>query len=330
MPYAVKRITTTCVKCESEFNIESQTYRARIRRGSDNLCKKCQSTYISEMKKSDYNSLSDDIKLLRNRNLQLKRKDWFNALSMDQRVELLKPMMQGQQKHNADPNTKELLARRNRNRWKNMTDVEKSKELERLNKIRHDYWNSLTPDSQYNKMSKLWTAASMIGPTESIFEKDLRSIGMEPFIDYHWGYNTYPYEHPEFKKIFGIYNPVTSELNFPYKEWDFILYLKNRRVIVDIDGSSHSPNTMLFYRRGNDYTERMKIDYNDSKRPYQIPDNHKAFIIKVYDDNLTNDIKVLDMRDESVMTYGDFLSMIKNNIKDKQTVYSQMTYVCNS
>jgi hypothetical protein len=290
-----------CTKCNKEYLLLTAAYDKRQKRGDkDFLCKACTQKKIwNKLSNKDYSDRC------------LSQKERWAKLSTDEKDHLMSKTRKAQLKYSRSPESKARLIKRNKSKWNSLSKKDKEIELNRLNQIRTNYWNSLSEEEKYLKMKKMWDRHVNIGPTEHVFNNDISSRGLLRNINYEWGYNTFPYLHPEYYQKFGIINPVTSELNFPYHKWDFIIYSKNgNNILIDVDGSAHNKDSMLFTRGNNNFSEREKIDYNDSQRPYQIPFNMDAYVIECYNDNLNNDTIVLNLLTRKKMTYKNLMGII--------------------
>lgn len=322
-------VSLVCQDCGKSFTLTYGRYR-RLPANNHWRCKTCNNIKRSLI----FANLTDEerLKLHNQRSLSAKKtwedltldeylrrsqsqKQRWARLSKEEKDVLLENMRKAQLIYARSPETRFKLAQRNRDHWAMLTDEERSKEIERLNWIRATYWNNLSEREKFIKMSKMWSAnQTIIGPTEYVFNDTLKSFGMKNGIDYYWSFNTYPYIHPEYFKVFGKINKVTGEENIPYHSWDFILFPNSEylSILIDIDGSAHNPNSMLFKRCSNHYTEREKIDYNDSQRKYQVPYGMDAFIIKAYDDKLTKSTLVSNVLEPYFSDYNNLLMMIKD------------------
>ena len=293
------KVKVSCNDCKKKFEVDYGTYR---RRSENHIwrCKSCRAKNVwTSLTEDEYNQRCES------------QKERWEKLTPEEKSILMENTRIAQKQYASSPITRLRLAKRNRDRWKNLSKLERELEKIRLNNMRDEYWNSLTGEEKFFKMKKLWDSTIKIGPTEYKFNHDLRLHGLITGSNYQWGYSTFPYIHPEYYDKFGKVNPVTKEENFPYHVWDFIIYSKNgKNILVDIDGSAHSKDSMLFCRGDNTYTEREKIDYNDSQRPYQIPDNMIAYVIQCHDDKLEDNQIVLDLINDKKIIYKDLINTI--------------------
>lgn len=322
-------ISLICQDCGKSFTLTYGRYR-RLPADNHWRCKSCNNIKRSLM----FANLTDDErKKLHDQRSAAAKKTWedltldeymrrsesqrkrWAKLSKEEKDILLENTRKAQLEYIRSPEIRSKLAQRNRDHWAMLTEEERAKEIERLNWMRDTYWNSLTNREKFIKMSKMWSAnQGTIGPTEYIFNDYLQSIGMKNGVDYYWSFNTYPYINPKYFDIFGKINKVTGEENIPYHSWDFILFPNSEylSMLIDIDGSAHDPDRMLFKRGNNNYTEREKIDYNDSQRKYQIPDGIDAFVIKAHNDELLPSTIVSNVLEPYCFDYNNLLMIIKD------------------
>lgn len=241
------------------------------------------------------------------------QKERWARLTPEEKESVMEKTRAASIEYNRRPEIRAKLAKRNIDHWKNMSINERIKELKRLNKIRDDHWNKLSDKEKFLKMKKMWDSQVQVGPTEYLFNDQLRSIGLTNGNEYFWSYSTYPYIHPKYYNIFGNINTITMEMNFPYHTWDFIIFPKlDNPILIDIDGSAHNKHNMHFRRGNNKYTGREKIDYNDSQRPYQIPDGMDAYIIEAYYDDIKDNTPVINVKTNIRSTYKDLLKLISD------------------
>lgn len=324
-------VPMTCSECGCEFSITYGRYR-RFDKDHKWKCYKCN---IKQLRES-FSKLSDEEKAeYRRRKSEVSRLSWerdrndpdaykrrcecqkirWSKLSKEEISRIMQKTHDGHTKYMRQDHIRRRTAERNRKRWASMTDEERCLEIIRLNKIRQDNWDNMTPEERFIKMNKMWTANNTIGPTEFAFNNVLRSIGLIPAVDYIWSYNTYPFIHENFYDVFGIKNQLTGEDNIPYHSWDFALFINSDiPILVDVDRSAHNPKCMMFKRKHCTYTEREKIDMNDSKRPYQIPDGMLGYIVQAHDDKITDTTKVVGVTTNCNMNFSNFIKFIMDRV----------------
>lgn len=330
-----EKVQARCSKCGRNFDLTYGRYR-RFPKDHPWKCGDC----ILEQKRTVYSNLSDEEKLeYSRRKSEIAKRSWATAtpeqykrrcdcqkerwakLSKEEIMRIMKNTHEGHKLYMQRPDVRAAVAERNSKWWRELSDEERAKEIKRRRQVGHDEWNRMTDEEKFIKMSKMWNALSNVGPTEFIFNSTLQDAGLLPTSDYIWGFNTYPYINPDYYKIFGRVNPVTGEENIPYHSWDFILFHKSDNpLLVDIDGSAHNPKLMKFRRFNCSYTEREKIDFNDSQRPYQIPDGMDAYVIEAHRDKLDDDVKVRSIKEGSIVLYKDFMKLILDRINPGDSI----------
>ena len=320
-------IELICSNCHNKFNLSYGRYR-RLPKDHQFLCINCTNIKRQNIFK---NLSSKERELLRKQRSEAAKKVWnklskteyqSRCLSQKERWKKLSKeekelIMQNTRKASIEylnlPETKAKMSKWSKERWQNLSDEERNKEIDRLNQIRKDFWNSLSDYDKLQKMLKLWKSSKMIGPSEYQLKEIFNKINLIENRDYIWGYETYPYVNPLFYEKFPRINPITKQINYPFHVWDFLIYDKysDLNILIDVDGSSHSPKMLLYKIGNNSYTEREKADYNDSKRPYQIPDKCKAFIIKAYTDKIDDYTEVIGLNVNYQGYFKDFINIIQ-------------------
>ena len=269
---------------------------------------------INQKKGSHYHNLSEEDKIKHNKILQQRSKDFWNSLTPIERSEFGKyrwnlksdeeKMIISKRFNQAGVNRMKLLSREEimkqikymNKKWKEKFDNDetfRNKQIKLLRKHNQEFWNNITNLEYWNN--------------EIEFLDDLLGLCI---------LYTHPYmnqiKHKDFDKLFPN-NPITGSPSVEYQHlWDFKLNLKQKSILVDIDGSIHYNES---YKRYSPYIDKeySMLDYikfNDSKRSYQT-DGLDAYIIQCYDDKLTNDTKVLHLQTNKEMSYKDFINEIK-------------------
>ena len=299
------KVKIICPNCSKEYYISNSAFNARKRTAEKIFyCKSC-------TKRSLWANMSDEKRKLRS-NAQIER--WKKLTKSEKEIVMRKTRI-ASNAYNRSETARLQKVMANTVRWKSMTDDERSKEIERLNQIRKDCWKNMSIYEKHVKMEKMRSRIERKGPTEYEFSTILGNLGLFENKDYYSHYDSYPFIDAEFFNAFGKINAVTGEENSPFHIWDFMIDLDcGRGILIDIDGSSHRPGNMCFTRKGNLFTERDRIDYNDKQRPYQIPDGFDAYIIKAYYDNFKKDCSVINIKNNSEMTFHQFIEFIRNLI----------------
>ena len=319
-----EKVKLICQDCGVEYELSYGRYR-RLKDDNGRRCKACTNIKRSKMFE---NYTEEQMDALRKQRSMTSKKVWaslskeqyayrcsiqknkWEGLSPEEIEERMKSCREASKKYHRSDKAKEKLRQRNIEKWNSLSDTDRQIELNRLSKIRDDCWNSMTMEEKFEKMKKMWDKIYKIGPTEYVFKDKIESIGLRNGIDYIWGYSTYPFIDENFFKKFPLINPISKEMNFPYHTWDFKLNLRDKSILVDIDGSAHSEKSMHFSYSGKEYTEREIIDYRDSQRIFKIPDNLTAYIIKAYNDKIEDDTIVQNVKTNDCIKFKDFLNTL--------------------
>lgn len=162
--------------------------------------------------------------------------------------------------------------------------------------------------------------AIIIGKTEVMFSEDTQKLPSIDRIEYTQQYRN-QIKHPDFNTIFPV-NPITNGSVNPYHIWDFIIYGKYKNILIDIDGSIHYKKKNNYYfknSKGDKINLSELMTFNESQRYYQT-DGLDAYVIQCYDDKLSDDTSVLDLKSGKKIKYKDLLNIILYlNIDDAVT-----------
>ena len=203
--------------------------------------------------------------------------------------------------------------------WNNLSEEER-KELTQINSERiRSYWNNINRDQKEMlivKTSIEKNNSSSYTDTELSFSNILNSNN----INYQYQYLS-KIKHSEFDKLFP-YNPFSdSDFILPYHSWDFILYLRDKEVLVDIDGSIHDKNRtngIVTGSKNNKYNLSEFIQFKDSQRPYQT-DGMEAYVVKAYSDKIEDDTIVQNVKTNEEIKFKDFLNtLLFDNLTEKE------------
>ena len=318
-----ERVETNCYDCNKKFEISFSRYR-KLHKNPIVRCKNCLIIYNSTIQKERGNQI-DEKKIRSERAI----KQWE---IMDNKIieDRNKKISTAQIKRYKNLNERKKASENYVNQWTlAKDDIEKEKIRKHLIKIAQDSWNNLSDEEKdlrkknlkdyWNNLSDeeyiQWNQKRIEGIENSIknkkywnneltFIEDLWALCIK--FDHQW-YNKI--KHKDFDKLFPN-NPITgNQFVNHYHCWDFKLNLKQKSILVDIDGSIH--NLLLGkFILSNEIDKSLEIKFNDSKRSYQT-DGLDAYIIQCYDDKLTNDTKVLCLKDNKEMSYKDFINEIK-------------------
>ena len=188
----------------------------------------------------------------------------------------------------------------------NMTEEEK----EHRRQIMKDHWKYIREKNGSSDKSCLKTRSKEspnITKTESEFMNHLNINN----IKYEFQYLSKD-KHPEFDKYFPAKNGNSIS---PYHSWDFMIHLRNKDILVDVDGSIHANlDTKI-----NNFNAFIKS--YDSRRPYQT-DGLDAYIIKAYNNKVEDNTIVSNLKTNEEIKFKDFLntlildSMPEDDVKD--------------
>jgi len=314
-------------------NMSPEKKQAFSKKSSENSLKHWNSmtpdeknAFVEKMKQGKKNMSEEDIARWRQRISKAQKNVW-SKLDYQQRLEKMLPVFNGSDNFwtNASDDEKmkiyDKISSSLVSYYSNTTPEERKERFKKIGIANKKRWDNYSDEEKLKVVNRLSNSTDETGATEKAFLLDLHKLGLIDSIDFMLCYRTngsngVPFIHPDFYKVFGKINPINKAENFPFHRWDFRIYSKHGLdLLVDIDGSIHNSNEVNYKPAGCDYTIRELIDYNDSKRPYQIPPDCEAYIIKCYTDTLRNDCEVLHLISGSnaiaeKLTYEDFLSRI--------------------
>lgn len=341
-----ERIAVTCCQCNNSFTVSYGTFRKR-QKDYNYICPSCYKIYRkeswfnelpeekrnrlsgifsetskkyfsnadnriihSEKVKSSLQKRSESEKQIQRKRISECRKKYWASLSREEVLDKMSPLFEGSKKFwdSVSEEDKYVIYQKLseiKKKWyHDLTKEELDCIYRKVSIGRKRYWESLSEIERFDYMKKLWSSQVIVGPTEKIFANIL-SMNHISFDSDHMN----DLIHPEYYKIFGENNKITNSVNCPYHRWDFIVYLKDKFVLIDVDGSVHDKNNMHFKRGNNNYTEREKIDFNDSQRLYQT-DGLDAYIIQCYNDKMTDANLVININTNEILT----LKMLVDNL----------------
>ena len=270
--------------------------------------------------RKQWENLPEEEKKLHLKRLRTGHRNWYNNLSEEELRKLKK-------KH-SDIST--LM-------WINKSQQQKDLELNRLNSDFRKWYDNLSQEELLERKEKQrkarWENLSQeefdlimykrnlskkknFAPTELEFINILNLNNIE-FIPQYTNETIYP----DFHKLFPN-NPVTNgKFISPYHLWDFRLNLKQKPILVDIDGSIHSniKTNYLVTINKKSFILSDFIQFNDSQRPYQT-DGLDAYIIKCYNDNLYDkDVIVSNVQTNKDMNLNEFITLLNSyNMNDNE------------
>lgn len=225
----------------------------------------------------------------------------------------------------------ERMVRGHKEKFENDEEF-RNKQIALLRKHCEEYWSSLTPDQllEINMKKKESFAKMSFEKKEEMLDKvylstkdAIQPTGTElEFIKYLNKYNIrYEFQyrnkniHKDFYKIFSHNIKTGSNFVSGKHTWDFILYLRDREILIDIDGSIHANLDTNINEFNN------KIEFDDNKRPYQT-DGLDAYIVKCHDNKITDDTQVIKLNSKEVYSFKQFIELLdlynmnKDDIKE--------------
>jgi hypothetical protein len=358
---SISLVDVICKNCGCEFKIEKEIYMKRKSNGRKSFiftCKECKSKIAkinslkaldkiqsmsseermelikkkSEGLKAYHMNMSDESKNRRSRNLSIGLTRYQKNLSEEQKSQRSKNIRNAlANMSNEDKINKANKTSVNMKRY--MAELTKEKKEERYSKSSQShkkYWSSLTPEEIYERMKPLLDAQTDIGPTEYDFHSLLKLNGFIEGINYSRRFDSYPYIHPEYYNHFTDINPITKYQTYPYKNWDFIIYTKEKNILVDIDGSIHDPNKTtgsVINKNGVKFNIYENIKYYEMKRVYQIPNNMDAYAVLAYDDTINDNTPVINIKSNEIILFESFMDIIQwMNLskKDKRLIINDV------
>ena len=125
-------------------------------------------------------------------------------------------------------------------------------------------------------------------------------------------------EWPQFRQLFPN-NPISnSNYICPFHEWDFGIIKDNKfYMFIDVDGSIHNPNlanSEVTDYYGNKFILNESVKFYEAQRFYQT-DGLYAYIIKSYNNKITDETPVIDIRSNTKKSFKEFLINIQKLIK---------------
>lgn len=118
-------------------------------------------------------------------------------------------------------------------------------------------------------------------------------------------------KHRFFDKAFPN-NRVTGETFVdPYHVWDFIIHLRDKDILIDIDDITHIPHPTDYKVSYNDKEIKLSdyINFIDSQRILQT-DGLDAYIIRCFNDKITDELLVINIQNNTGIKFKDFLNTL--------------------
>lgn len=232
-----------------------------------------------------------------------KKRQWWKNLSEDKKQEYAKKQSDW---YNNLPYAKKRIIieslKNHRAKWlSSLSKDEREKYFKKNGKSLSRYWQNIDDDKKldwYFKTNKAQSESNNV----PIPKSELELINVFNINKFKYSCQYMNTSYPEnFKELFGDRSP--------FHKWDFILYLKNKNILIDIDGSEHAVLPGSFVTsEGIDVG--LLIQINDSKRPYQT-DGLDAYVGKCYDDKLTDLTPVVNIKTQEKMNMKQLMALIE-------------------
>ena len=302
---------------------------------------------MSMSKKEWWNNTDDDIlDEMAEKIRYTLTKRWID-MSEEEKEEALKPMKEGYQKWLQSLSEEEKNIRKEKakiqsaERWEQMNQSERDFIISSLNKGNKRYWSNISEEDKTIHIKKLTD-----GQKEwwnSLSDDDKESILLKSVINRNDNYNltgtelefsnilrinniTYQSQYiskikyPHFHELFPN-NPISgADFVFPFHDWDFRINLRDKSILVDIDGSIHDPsktNVSVTGPKKNKFNLSDFILFNDSQRPYQT-DRLDAYVVKAYNDKIEDETVVMNIKTNKEIKFKDFMNTLLFDNMDDQ------------
>jgi hypothetical protein len=317
---------------EKERELYLKKKNDAIRLGWNNQSKDKKESISNNRKESWNNNSERQLK-----HSEMLRSRW-NNMDDHSRQELIKKLNDGKIKYWNNPDNVLHRSNQARDKWYSQTPEDQLRILKSLETGRREfysnlttnqreglsrkqseglrrYWSSLPPD-EYEKRLQVFreklkenfdTLNLIPNKNERMFISYLNSY----YIDYTFiWYNSI--KHKKFDELFGN-NPLKpgSKVS-PFHGWDFKINTLYDPILVDIDGSIHDikcTSNNVKDSKGNTFKLSDYIQFKDSQRLYQT-DGLDAYVVQCYDDNLTDDTPVLNIKTGKVVTLISFIGIL--------------------
>ena len=293
--------------------------------------------HVSDMRKEE--SARPERKALKKK---LAQERWDNK-SEEEKINHMQKMHKGRDDYYGDPENMKIHSDRGRDNWYKQSIEEQNRILNALEIGRINYLAFIPIDIRESKRKNMSVRSTSFWKNLSFEEKiiqvrkaqegkvkskNIKFTNTEKEFINILNLNNIEYEyqfltddiHPEFFNLFPN-NPVNGDsFVSPFHAWDFRLNLKQKQILIDIDGSIHDPFKTNYIISDNDNSRYNLKEFNhfyDTKRIYQT-DNLEAYVIKAYDDKLGDNIKVMNVQYRVEMTFKDFILYLNGlNMNDK-------------
>ena len=355
MGYKIKYFDKSCDVCGKIFPV----HIVRLKKKESDpkfiiRCKECYSLYRSKQSKEQWKNMTDeDYNNICNNMSKGTTKQWENY-SDDKKLNVVLKIskMRSEFWKDKDDEYRKEHGRKHSLWWKSLTDEEKKRILNPLHQasIEHFrnlsddekkafsdagkyfsnlYWENISKEEKYkwiikqtNGLQRYFNENHFDGNKTEIEFKNIMHINN---IKYDFQYFN-KLKDPLFDQLFPKNNIIDSSIIKPFHAWDFILYLRNKSILVDIDGSIHDPhqvkNYIIKYHNGKIFNLFDYTLFLDSQRPYQT-DGLDAYIIKAYNDKIEDDTIVQNVKTNEEIKFKNFINILSfDNLyeKDKKEI----------
>lgn len=277
---------------------------------------------INNKKKETYNNLSQEEKDRRTMELTKNYLNWYhNECDKDKWKIHCSKISKLYWDNITDEEKQQRI--QNHIKWHNNLSIEQKEEIRNKQSMSNKkHWKHLSLDERNNRYLKIslgkekYASIDNATNTEMLIKNYLNLYKID--YKFQWTNKTY---NPEFYQKFK-YNEITLQDISPYHLWDFKLNLKDKEILLDIDGSIHNDKIII-----NKHTRENKLinitdlsNFNDSKRIY-LTDGLDAYVIQCHDDKINLDNIVKNIKTNEIMTFKQFLSLLEymnSNNKDKK------------
>ena len=329
------------------FSTRSDEEKERMALEISNRNKKYHAS-LSEEEKQQYRQVRKDaydkFSQEKKDEFRIRSEKQWEGLSPEEIEERMQPLRKGIKKYWSNISEEEKaihikkLTDGQKEWWNNLSDEEQAYHMKRLHDGYNEWLNSMTEEERNIQINAIAKYASEMTQEEfnammlNRYKPDTiipntGEIEFQKHLDSNNIRYTFQFVNKivdkNFHTIFPV-NPVTKGKVSPYHMWDFIIYLRNKEVLIDIDGSIHDTsktNKNVTYNKDQEVELSKLISFNDSKRPYQT-DGLDAYIIKAYNDKIEDETIVMNVNTNQEIKFKDFLnilildSMDENDVKD--------------
>ena len=342
-----KREKHNCEWCNNEYEITHHNHLWRKRNNVPNVCNDCMKKHRSQKASENSFKYWNNMSAEEYERICQEKSDRYASLSQEEKDKQKKQLHESYMNWYENICDKEewrkMCSEHSRMFWDNITDEERIEKVQKHS----DWYKSLTPEERAELIYKQTRWMKELSEEEkkkmfenrSIYYQNLslddknriylnQALSKEKLesmttaelefsnilnrnnINYKFQFSN-KIIHEDFNKIFNT-NPETSGGVSPYHVWDFILYLNNKEILIDVDGSIHDStktNTEVKHKTGIMMNLSNFIKFYDSKRPYQT-DGLDAYIIKTYNDKIEDDTIVQNVKTNEEIKFKDFLNIL--------------------